>query len=91
MAVEKKASLAAKKSASRLGMTWVRRGVRVCGFATYTDVLGENHGTQNGRERGDSEDTGYRFSSSVSLLGIAVYGRQHHRPNSAKNKLHAYN
>ncbi|MFN7892265.1 MAG: hypothetical protein ACK5OC_18360, partial [Pirellula sp.] len=55
MAVEKKASLAAKKSASGLGVTWVRRGVRVCGFATYTDVLGENHGTQNGRERADSK------------------------------------
>lgn len=55
MAVEKKASLAAKKSASGLGVTWVRRVVRVCGFATYMDALGEAHGNQNGREGTDSK------------------------------------
>ena len=67
MAVEKKASLAAKKSASGLGVTWVRRVVRVCGFATYMDVLGEAHGYQNGRERTDSK-AGY-CSGDVSKRG----------------------
>ena len=36
------------------GVTWGRRGVRVCGFPTYKDVLGEPHGTQNGRQRTNS-------------------------------------
>jgi len=37
------------------GVTWVCRVVRVCGFATYTEVLGDTHGAQNGRERTDSK------------------------------------
>jgi hypothetical protein len=66
MAVEKKASLAAKKSASGLGVTWGRRVVRVCVFATYMDVLGERRGRT---KRWNGAEMAFRFFANIKITG----------------------